>query len=154
MKKLIVLTFAVIWSIQINAQVENDYTEMTREVIKVEKKAAIAEAMQFTDQESKLFWPLYNEYQNKMYLVQNKRIALIKDFANNYENLSNEKADDLVTKAFGERLEALKLSKKYYAKFKKILPAGKAARFMQLEDKIETLIDAKLAVEIPLLEAN
>jgi hypothetical protein len=110
--------------------------------------------MQLTDAESQPFWVLYNEYQSALYLVQNKRINIIKDYSDNYETLSNEKADELMTLSYKYEQEKLKLEKKYYGKFKKILPLGKAARFMQLENKIETLIDAQLALEIPLIETN
>ena len=48
----------------------------------------------------------------------------------------------------------LALKKGYYKKFKKILPAGKAVRFFQAENKIETLINAELALEIPMIESN
>jgi len=50
--------------------------------------------------------------------------------------------------------EVLKLKKTYYTKFKKILTAGKAARFFQAENKIETLINAELAFDIPLIETK
>ena len=51
-------------------------------------------------------------------------------------------------------MESAKLEKSYYKKFKKILPAGKAAKFFQVENKIETMIDAQLALEIPLIETK
>lgn len=136
------------------AQSDNDYLEMTRDVIKMEKKAAIAEVMKLTEAESVPFWELYNEYEGKLYLVQNKRIAIIKDFAENYENLTDEKADELWLASLSYDQELFKLKKQYYTKFKKILPAGKAARFFQAENKIETLIDAQLAVDIPLIETK
>jgi len=154
MKKLLSILSVVLISTAIYAQSVNDYLELARDVLKTEKKAAIAEVMQLTDVESNPFWELYNEYQGKLYLVQNKRIALIKDFANNYENLSDEKADQLWISAMAFNQEVLKLEKQYYKKFKKILPAGKAARFFQTENKIETMIDAQLALEIPLIETN
>ena len=156
MKNLILSLFvlALFGTLICNAQADNDYLELTRDVIKVEKKAAIAEVMQLTEAESVPFWTLYNEYQGKLYLVQNKRIAIIKDFADNYENLSDEKADELWVNSLNFRQEILKLKKSYYAKFKKILPAGKAARLFQAENKIEILIDAQLAMEIPLIETK
>ena len=154
MKKLLSILSVVLISTAIYAQSENDYLELARDVLKTEKKAAIAEVMQLTEVESTPFWTLYNEYQGKLYLVQNKRIALIKDFANNYENLSDEKADQLWINAMAINQEVLKLEKQYYKKFKKILSAGKAARFFQAENKIETMIDAQLALEIPLIETN
>lgn len=152
MKKIILVVSACVISLAMYAQTDNDYLELSRDVIKMEKKAAIAEVMQLTEAESVPFWELYNEYQGKLYLVQNKRIAIIKDFAENFENLTDEKADQLWLSSQAYAQEILKLEKQYYNKFKKILPAGKAARFFQAENKIETMINAQLAVDIPLIE--
>jgi len=151
-----VLSFIVLLGITISAfsQTDNDYLEIARDVLKTEKKAAITEVMQLTESESQPFWNLYNEYQGKLYLVQNKRIAIIKDFADNFEQLTDEKADALWLGAMQYNQELLKLEKMYYKKFKKILPAGKAARFFQAENKIETMIDAQLALEIPMIETK
>ena len=154
MKKLLSIVSVILISTAIYAQSENDYLELARDVLKTEKKAAIAEVMQLSEVESTPFWELYNEYQGKLYLVQNKRIALIRDFADNFENLSDEKADQLWINAMTYSQEVLKLEKQYYKKFKKILSAGKAARFFQAENKIETMIDAQLALEIPLIETK
>ena len=154
MKKILFAVTAIALSISINAQTDNDYLELTREVLKAEKKVAVTEAMQLTEVESQPFWNLYNEYQAALYIVQNKRIAIIKDFSDNFESLSDEKADELWVGSLNHRKELLKLKKKYYAKFKKVVSPGKAARFMQLENKIESLIDAQLALEIPLMETK
>jgi hypothetical protein len=154
MKKILFVVAAIVLSLGINAQTVNDYLELTREVLKAEKKAVVTEAMQLTEAESQPFWNLYNEYQGALYLVQNKRIAIIKDYATNYASLSDEKADELWIGSMKYRQELMKLKKSYYAKFKKVLSPGKAVRFMQLENKIETLIDAQLALEIPLAETK
>ena len=154
MKKVLVVVAAIVLSVSMNAQTDNDYLELTREVLKVEKKVAVTEAMQLSEAESQPFWNLYNEYQTSLYVVQNKRIDIIKDFAANYESLSDEKADALWIGSMKYRQELLKLKKNYYNKFKKVVSPGKAARFMQLENKIETLIDAQLALEIPLIETK
>jgi len=143
---------AIAFSFNMNAQTDNDFLELTREVLKAEKKAVVTEAMQLSELESQPFWNLYNEYQGALYVVQNKRIAIIKDYANNFDSLSDEKADELWIGSMKYKNELLKLKKSYYAKFKKVLSPGKAVRFMQLENKIETLIDAQLALEIPLVE--
>ena len=154
MRKLLSILGVVIIYAAVYAQTENDYLELARDVLKTEKKAAIAELMQLTEAESTPFWELYNEYQGKLYLVANKRIAIIKDYADNFENLSDEKADELWLAALAYDQDVLKLEKQYYKKFKKIIPAGKAARFFQAENKIETMIDAQLALEIPLIETK
>lgn len=156
MKKSIfsLVVFSFFATLISNAQSGSDYLELTRDVIKVEKKAAITEVMQLTEKESAPFWALYNEYQGKLYLVQNKRIAIIKDYAENYESLTDEKADELWMASLAYSQELLKLEKTYYKKFKKILPAGKAARLFQAENKMETLIDAQLVLDIPLVKTK
>ena len=154
MKTLFSFIALVVISVSAYAQTENDYLEIAREVLKTEKKAVIAELMQLSKEESQPFWNLYNEYQGKLYLVQNKRINIIRDYAEHYETLTDEKADELFTKSMAFQQEILKLEKQYYKKFKKILPAGKAARFFQAENKIETMIDANLALEIPLIDTK
>jgi hypothetical protein len=89
-----------------------------------------------------------------MYAIQTKRVNLIKDFAANYDSMTPEKADELVLKMFSIKKELLTLDKKYYPKFKKVIPVTKAATYFQLENKIETLVNAKLAVDIPLLQGK
>lgn len=152
MKKTFLVISTCVFSLVMYAQSSNDYLELSRDIIKMEKKTAIAEVMQLTEAESVPFWNLYNEYQGKLYLVQNKRIAIIKDFTENFDSLTNEKADELWISTLSYAQEILKLKKQYYTKFKKILPAGKAARFFQAENKIETMINAQLAMDIPLIE--
>jgi len=154
MKKFLFVGAAIIWSMSLSAQSGNDYLELTREVLKAEKKAAVTEALLLSEAESQPFWNLYNEYQTALYVVQNKRIAIIKDFSANFESLSGEKADELWVGTMKYKSELLKLKKRYYKKFKKVISPGKAARFMQLENKIETLIDAQLALDIPLIETK
>lgn len=154
MKRILILSAAWFITISLIAQSDNDYLELTREILKAEKKSVIADVMQLSDAESQPFWNLYNEYQGALYNVQNKRIAIIKDFAEHYDNLSDEKADELWTSAMSYQGDLLKLKSKYYKSFKKILPAGKAALLFQAENKIEALVNAQLALEIPLIETK
>ncbi len=154
MRKFLLLFSAFVFSVVTYAQTANDYLELTREVLKTEKKAAIADIMQLTEAESQPFWNLYNEYQGELYKVNNKLVAIIKDYASNFENLSDEKADELWSGTMDYKQELLKLQKIYYAKFKKILPIGKAAKYFQAENKIESLVNVELAIEIPMLETD
>ena len=155
MKKTVLVSLAIIFSsVQLFAQSDDDYIEIVRDVLKTEKKAAIAEVMELSDAESGSFWELYNEYNFELSKVQNERIALIKDFAANYEKMTNEKADELWNGVLSFQQDALKLKKKYYKKFKKIMPVGKAAMYFQAENKIEAMVNASLALEIPFIETN
>ena len=132
----------------------DDYLEVVRDVLNTEKKAVVAETMSLTDAESGAFWSLYNEYNSKLYEVHTERVNIIKDFAAQYETMTDEKADALVNRSLAYQTKLLKLNKSYYKKFKKILPASKAALYFQVESKIDDLINASLAAEIPLVNTN
>lgn len=152
MKNLLFALILVFAGAQLMAQSDNDYTEVMRSVLVTEKKAAITEIMALTETESTVFWPLYNEFSNKMYTVQTKRIKIIKEFAENYETMTNEKADEIWISYMGYKKEIATLNKQYYKKFKKLMPAAKVVKYFQAENKIATLIDYELATEIPFIE--
>ena len=136
------------------AQTMDDYLEVARDALGTEKKVAIADNMELNDNESGPFWELYNEYNAKLFEVHTERVNIIKAFAANYESMTDEKADALWNASLDYQTKLLKLNKSYYKKFKKILPAGRAAQYFQLENKIAALINAELALEIPLLETR
>jgi hypothetical protein len=154
MKKLTLTLIAMFALSFIYAQTVDDYVELVRTQLKADKKVVVTEVLQLSKGEGDVFWPLYNEYNNAMYAIQTERVKLIKDFAANYEKMTSEKADELILKAFEIKKDLLSLDKKYYAKFKKIIPVTKAATYFQLENKIETLVNAQLAIDIPLLQGK
>jgi hypothetical protein len=148
----VALLFLLVMSTNLYAQTANDYLELTRSVLQTEKKAAVIENMQFTDEESEKFWTLYEEYNAELYKVQNQRIKVIKDFGESFDSMTDEKADNIWIDYLKFKEDLLELQEEYYGKFKEILPAAKVVRYFQLENKIEMLIHAKIAAEIPLLE--
>ena len=152
MRKLIFGILFVFVGTGLFAQTVNDYVEVTRGVMKTEKKAAIAEAMMLSEEESNVFWPLYNEYNEKMYTVNTRLVNVINEYAKNYVSMTDEKAKSLWTDALKVDSDLLKLEKTYFKKFLKILPATKAVRYMQAENKIKAMVRAELALEVPLFE--
>ena len=132
----------------------DDYMEVVRDILNTEKKAVVAETMTLSEADTGPFWALYNEYNAELYKVHTERVNIIKDFADSYESMTDEKADALVNRSLAYKTQVLKLNKTYYKKFKKILPATKAALYFQIESKIDDLVNAELATEIPLVITN
>jgi len=154
MKKLIILTIAIALGLSSWAQETESYSEVMRSALKTEKKAMIAEVMTFTQAESEVFWPIYNEYQTKLYTANSKYLKIIKEFADNFEQMSDDRALDLMKRMNAYDSEILKLKKSYTGKFSKILPATKVLRYFQAENKINVLIKYEIAAEVPLLEVK
>jgi len=65
--------------------------------------------------------------------------------------MTEDKADELITNGFSNREDRMDLLKKYYKKVKKELGARIAARFVQAELQVLTLIDARVLDAVPLV---
>ncbi len=129
------------------------YIQLLRSDARTQKAVVITEAMQFTDEESTAFWPVYREYELELSKIIDDRIELIKDYVQNYDNLIDEKAKELARKVFALEKRRTKLKKKYFKKFEKALSATIAAKFMlQVEEQINLLIDLQIAEELPLIK--
>ena len=98
------------------------------------------------------FWPLYEQYLLDQTEVDDSLSALIQDYARSYNSgsVSDEKAKDLLKQWMRVEKKSLKLKKKYTKKFRKVLPAKKVLRWLQLENKIDAVMHLDLAKEIPL----
>jgi len=127
-----------------------------RELVKAERVAVITEEMRFTDEENAAFWPLYEEYHDKMVVVQNRHAELVADYVGKYYDykLTDADAKKILSEYFVIKADLLKIQKKYVSKFEKIMSPIKVMRFYQLENKITAEIDAALAIMIPLADPS
>lgn len=136
----------------IQAQTAESYLELLRSDVRTEKVAIITEVMAFTAEQSSAFWPLYREYEVELGKLGDERLAVIKDYAKHYENMTDEIAKQLVDRSFSIEESRTKLQKKYYKKFEKVISSIDAARLMQLERQLNLLIDLQIASELPLID--
>jgi hypothetical protein len=126
------------------------YGQLLRSDLRAEKVAVITEVMDFTPAEDEKFWPIYREYEKELEKLNDDRLALIKDYAQQYDALTDTSADKLALGALDleSRRHALKV--KYYNQFKSALPAKTAARFLQVENQILLLLDLQIAASLPI----
>ena len=69
------------------AQTPTDEIQAGRAGIKTERKVAVAQAMQFTEAEGKVFWPLYGDYRAGMDQLGDRMLKLIVEYAEAYPNV-------------------------------------------------------------------
>ena len=65
--------------------------------------------------------------------------------------MSNELADRMMADYFDIQSRTLKIRKGYLKKFKKVLPSVKVAKFYQVENKLDAVLDYQLASQIPMI---
>ena len=126
--------------------------EILREKIKADKKLVVAANMDLTDAEAKAFWPIYQEYQGNLVKINERIGKLIVEYAQNYQSMTNEIAEKLMKESMAVEKERLTLKESLMPKFQKALPAVKAARYYQIENKIQAVVQYGLADSIPLVE--
>jgi hypothetical protein len=152
MKKFLLLVFALVTTAAYAQDDVDSFVELLRSDVKTNKKAIITAAMEFTDAQAAAFWPIYRNYEFDLDKLGDARLALTKEYADNYENMTDAKAKELMEKAFKFQEERLKLRKKYFGEFSKVLSPAMAAKFIQVENQIHLVIDMQIASELPLVQ--
>jgi hypothetical protein len=152
MKKLLLSAIFLLSTFALNAQTIEDMIELLKSDVKTDRKAIITESMAFTEAESKAFWPIYTEFEVELEKLATKRIQNLRDYADSYETMTDEKADQLMKTAFDFQQSRSKLNESYYKKFAKVLTPTTAAKYMQIENQIQLLIDLTITSELPLVK--
>ena len=130
-----------------------DNMQILRDKIKADKKLLVASDMKLTDSEAKAFWPVYEKYQDELFLLRTRTLKLINDYADAYEKMSNDKAKTLLDELMNIDSLGLKLRQAYVPKFRQVLPEVKVVRYYQIENKINAALNYELATNIPLMKA-
>jgi hypothetical protein len=123
---------------------------LTRVAIQAGRQAIVTEAMDLTPAEMETFWPLYREYRLEAAKVGDRVVALIERYASNYDGLTEETANKLLSDFVKIERARADLKAKFLPRFKKVLPATKVVRFYQLENKMDIAILNEMAEQIPL----
>ena len=129
-----------------------DNMQIVLEKVRADKKLLVAENMQLTEAEAKAFWPVYERYQDELFLLRMRSLKLIKDYADSYEKMTGDTARKLLDEYMTIETLKLKLRKAYLPKFLKVLSPVKTARYYQIENKIQAALYYELAKDIPLMK--
>lgn len=132
MKKIFILLFLVTSIAIANAQSSN--RDEAHKQIEAQKVSFITQALDLSPEEAQLFWPLYNQCQKKEQEMETEMRSIHKSCKkqNNVKCSDSEilaKCDSVL------RLEKdlVDLKIEYFNKYKKILPAQKVHRLLNIE---------------------
>jgi hypothetical protein len=126
--------------------------DLLRKDIRSQKKQMIAANLKLTDKEAEQFWPLYDQYTAELVKVNNAKYASIKEFAQNFDTLTDDQAANLTQQLLEVDASVAQLRIKYIPIFRKVISGKKTALFFQLDHRLVMLIDLQLASQIPLVE--
>ncbi|HXM10379.1 MAG TPA: hypothetical protein VN946_10570 [Terriglobales bacterium] len=128
----------------------DDFVDLLRKDIRSQKKQIIAENMQLSDTEAEKFWPVYDQYAAELSKIYDVKIALLKDYANNYGTMTGEQAESYIRKRADVEQSITQLRLKYMPAFSKVLTGRETALFYQLDWRLGLAIDVQL-IQVPLI---
>jgi Spy/CpxP family protein refolding chaperone len=126
--------------------------QLLRKDLRSERKQIVAANVPLTDTQAQKFWPVYEDYTAEMMKINDTKVAVIKDYAANYQSLADAQAENLIKKWAEADKALIDLRIKYIPIFEKVLPGKTAARFFQVDRRISTMLDLQVASEVPLVE--
>ncbi len=144
----------VIGSTAVAQEPSTDNMQIVLEKMKADKKLLVAENMQLTEKEAKGFWPVYDKYQDEIFLLRMRTLSLIKAYKDAYGKMTNATAKKLLDELMTIETLRLEVRKAYLPKFRQVLPDVKVVRYYQIENKIQAAVDYELGSGIPLIKTD
>ncbi len=128
------------------------FVELARSDVRTQKSLIVAQNIEFTADEAVEFWPVNREYETEVNKLQDQRYDLIVQFVRQYGSMTDAQASELAFKAFDLEEKRTGLKRRFFKKFRKVVPSLKAARFFQIENQLNMAIDLQVAATLPLIK--
>jgi hypothetical protein len=124
------------------------------EKLKADKKLIVSKYMELTESEAQKFWPVYDAYQKDLQEANERLKKLLESYASDYRNnsLTDEKATKLLDDWIAMERDEGKRRSAFAPKVLQVLPAKKAARYLQIENEYRILLRYDLAATVPLVQ--
>ena len=138
---------------QPNTVTDNDI-EMLRQDLRDQRKQIVALNLPLTADEATKFWPIFDQYRKDAIAPNDQRWAVIKEYAANYDTMTDAQAQDYMKRANAVDFELLALRMRYVPMFEKAISPKKTALFYQIDRRVDLLINLQLSSTIPMVNAK
>jgi sorbitol-specific phosphotransferase system component IIBC len=111
----------------------------------------VKSAMQLNEAQEQKFLEQYDRYDIALKALNDERLAIIEEYAANFDKITDQEADVLVKRSFDFRKKRTALLEKYYELVAKATSKVIAARFLQVESVLQGTADVTIGSSIPLM---
>jgi len=126
------------------------YVDLLRSDVRQQKAEIMGAVMLLSAEDATKFWPIYTEYDAELTKLNNQRVENIKEYARNYAQMTDQKADELIQRSLAYQKQRSELFAKTYERVKQSVGAITAARFAQVENQLLMIIDLQIASSLPI----
>lgn len=128
--------------------------QMVRQDIRDHRKQVMAANLVLTPEEATKFWPIYDKYINETIKINDSRWDLIKDYATNYDKMSDSLAHDYMKRAADVDKQLVVLRENYVPIFEKVVSSKKTALWYQIDRRLDLLINLQLSAMVPVVDPS
>ena len=133
-------------------QITDDMVKLMRQDIRAERKKMVAANLPLTEDEAVKFWPVYERYVAEHTKTYDSRYALIKEYAQNYQNMTDEQANSFIKRWISTDQDVSSLRLMWVPEFEKVISPKKTAMFFQIDRRLGLRVEVQLASQIPLVQ--
>jgi outer membrane PBP1 activator LpoA protein len=130
-----------------------DVTDMQalRAAVKADKRGFVASMLALTSTEAKRFWPIYDAFQRNLEANSRRRVVALQALLFRDTAMTNIAAKNLITELMAIDEAEVKARHRLRNRLMRALPPMKAARYLQIEDKVQAARDYDIASTVPLI---
>ena len=128
------------------------YIDLLRTNVRQQKAEIMGSVMLLSADDAAKFWPIYNNYDAQLAKLNNQRIENIREYARNYNQMTDAEADELIQNSLTYQRQRSELFTQTYDRVKQAVGATTAARFAQVEHQLLLIIDLQIASSLPIIE--
>ncbi|RSL15407.1 hypothetical protein EDE15_0893 [Edaphobacter aggregans] len=125
------------------------YEKLLRMDVNAKREMLVKEIMHLSDADSQTFWPIYKDYEAERAKLDDAEAQLMSDYAKDYPSISDDAADQVMSKSLELETQRAELRKKYYDTMKKALSAEIATKFFEVDSQLQHIYDLQVASKLP-----
>ena len=128
--------------------------QAVREDIRAHRKQITAENVTLTPDEATKFWPIYDQYVQETIKINDARWNLLKNYAANYDKMTDALAAEYMKQSAATDTQLVALRERYVPIFEKVVSVQKAARWYQVDRRLDLMINLQISGMIPMVNPS
>lgn len=133
------------------AVAQQELFELARADIRSGRMGMIASSLELTPAQQEVFWPLYRKYADEQDALFNRRIGFLQGYTAAFEEMTADEALVIAEESFSIQRARIECRQRYFKLFSEALDPVIAARFIQIDSQVSTLLDFELMRNTPLI---
>jgi len=135
-----------------NHVISDQDLSLLRKDLRSKRKQIISANLKLTDAEAAKFWPVYDQYVTELIAINDKKFAIVQDYADNWGKMTNDQSLLFSREWLDMDIQIAQLRQKYVPIVSKVLDGKKTATFFQLDRRIAMMMELQVASQMPLVQ--